>query len=193
MKKVKTITAVFLILFYSCENKQAKEESNLTSNYSIPVKRTSLTIGSSEPLKIETNNLYLKLLIDFEKNGKRVKFTRKFKRSSESEFKELKLIKDVDNSAVDSVFLPALLLRDSSFEYVYDEERYPKSIPMGMDDWKYVCKKITDNQFELIKLHLHDSLFKESYLFTKEFELKRVGIYQGSDTLIFEKLNIGGF
>lgn len=136
----------------------------------------SLTIDDS----LEFINLNMSYLVN---NKKEVRI-RTLKKIN-GVYYELKLNTHFNDNNVDSIYTLALSLKDTSYKYIFDEEKYTPSMPKGYDEWQYTIKKINNNKYSLTKRHLRDLTIKEEYFYDKNFLFTDINMYRASDTLIF--------
>ncbi len=171
---------ILLVTGMSCETIRDRA----LEYYSLSSSHKSRTIEGTPRVDIIDSSGKITMKFVFWKNTREQKRIKVFVRKGDRYF-EQKLIGDLDNKIVDTAFVLAFARQDTSFEYRYDYKKYPPSWPEGWDGWKYQTEKIKDNRLRLTKRHLKDSTFVETYEFDPTFHMEKIGLYYGSDTLIF--------
>jgi hypothetical protein len=163
------------ILFIACTNNKSQKLKCIYKSKYI----------DANPLLIEKSGVFTKLYFNFIKDKGETKLTRTFKAINVNQTSELIQAGDYQNLILDSVELPIFFLVDTSFVFVFDEKKYPEMlVPEHFNDWRYKIVKFND-EFKVTKSKVIDSTFKEEYFYNSKFEINRVNIFQGTDTLMF--------
>jgi hypothetical protein len=183
MKKYFFIIASFMI-FLSCNSGSVAIKNSSGISYNLKPKHTSQQI--EQPIKltiVDSTNLKV-VKLSFFKNGRIVTINRFFKLIGNTYF-ERRLNNYFDNNEIDTLYTTAFLLKDT--QYTHDLEPKKNQVrPKEFEDWEYINKKIDSNEYLLVKKHLHDSSFKEEFVYDELFKLKKINFFHGSDTLMFE-------
>ncbi len=177
------ISLCFLIVFIALSSCNMNE-SKKTVSYNLKCSYYSKLYEKPINLKVVDSANSINMFFEYKRNGKGVERQRTFKFIKDGYY-EIKLNKHFDDDIVDSIYTLALTKKDTVFNYEFDTEKYPPSLPKGFDDWKYSIKSIGKDIFSLTKNHLRDSTFKEEFLYDKNYKIVGVNIYQASDTLMF--------
>jgi hypothetical protein len=89
---------------------------------------------------------------------------------------EIKIISDFNNKPIDTKYILTYCtgIRDTSFLYFYDVQKYPPTQPLGNDDYVYSLKKIDDNLYATYKESFLDSTFSEIEFYNTDFSLMKI-------------------
>lgn len=167
---------IVVVAFFSCNNQNKITNKNKQSSKAF----------DSVVYKTELSGTKLRIYISFLKHGKRYEKFRSFVKTGDF-YSEQYAIKYYIKGNVDTVFIPAFICKDTSFEKVFNYDKPSIMAPQGFYDWSYNIKKQSDGLFLLAKQNLTDTTWKEFFWYDKDFVIDRMQFINSGDTLILGK------
>lgn len=183
-QKIRNIIFYSLIFLLTCCKNEVSNSGD--KSYQLKPIHNSKTIEGVPKIEIYDSASYIKIVIDYTKNGKPQKSIKTFVRIKGSYY-EQKLISNYENRIVDTVNVLSFAKKDTTVTYVYGDADHPAYLPEGFDDWRYTISMMNKDSFKLIKNHLRDSSFVEEFYFDDSFAIKKVNLYYSTDTLMFQE------
>jgi len=185
LKQKIILFAIIILIMAGCIH-SGNSSSNTKNRYSLKDCFYSKSIDGELTAYISDSCNTISVSLNFMKNKRKQKIIRTFIQKS-GLYYEQKLIGDTDNNIVDTVYILAFALKDTSLKYLYNYDKYPSVMPEGLDDWEYSISSIGNKKYRLKKTHIKDSSFIEEYVYDSNFILYQVNLFQGSDTLMFDR------
>lgn len=112
---------------------------------------------------------------DFIKGQHKSEICKLYKREINSIY-ETKVIYDFDKQPLDTIRILSYSnkVKDTSFIYFYDIQKYPPTKPLGSDDFIYSLRQINTNLFALYQENYSNSSFGELQFYDKDFNIFKI-------------------
>ena len=165
---------LFTIILTHCKTSESEFKQSFLLQYSNDSTIKDLSIFQLNRICSVKNNVIL-VCEKFIKGQKESETCVRYKKVADSIF-ETKIISDFDKTPLDTINVLSYCnkVKDTSFLYFYDVQKYPPTQPLGSDDYFHILRKINDNLFASYKENNVDSTFSELQFYDKNFKVLKI-------------------